>query len=162
MKREYCTKCSRCRERAVVIATIPYEVQQDHDGSKYVVSIPDFTVPRCAKCGNISHDYQASEQISRAFRKKAGLLQPEEICSQREKLGLAPKALAEQLGISISVYESWENGGMIQSRSQDRLMRAFFALPDVRAMLAHYGIPDGTDILPATFTEPASSPLVAP
>jgi DNA-binding transcriptional regulator YiaG len=135
MEREYCKKCSKCRERAVVIATIPQEMDMTHDGRTYRVSIPDLTVPQCTKCGNFSFDYEADVQIDRAFRRHAGLLQPEQIRQQREALGLQPEDVATALDISLEVYRDWEIGHLIPMRSQDRFLRAFFRLPELRAFL---------------------------
>jgi len=139
MKREYCSKCSRCRERAVVIAKVSYELQADHDGHKHLVSIPDFTVPQCTKCGNISHDFEASEQISRAIRKHVGILQPEQIRAQRERLEISQETLAEMLGVDIGEVQRWENSEELQSRHIDRFLRAFFLLPGLRAVLGEKG-----------------------
>ena len=136
MVREYCTKCSKCGERTVAIATVPYEVLIDHDGQSFKVAIPDFTVPKCGKCGNISHDQEASEQISRAFRKQAGLLQPDEIRNRRDSLGMSQQSLAEMLAVSVTKYAAWETGELIQTRSQDRFLRAFFIVPELRKTLA--------------------------
>jgi putative zinc finger/helix-turn-helix YgiT family protein len=136
MEREFCKKCSRCRERAVVIATIPYEIQVDYDGRKYQVKIPEFSVPRCAKCGNISHDHEASEQISRAFRKQAGLLDSQAIRHHREELGIPQEELADMLGVTAAEVARWERGEQIQQRVADRFLRAFFDMPELRKMLA--------------------------
>lgn len=136
MEREFCKKCSKCRERAVVIATIPYELQMDHDGRKYQVRIPELSVPRCSNCGNVSLDYEADMQITRAFCKQAGLLDGEEIRRRREKLGLTQEALAELLGVEVRELAWWENGERIQQRHMDRFLRAFFALPELRHALA--------------------------
>jgi putative zinc finger/helix-turn-helix YgiT family protein len=136
MEREFCKKCSKCRERAVVIATIPYELQMDHDGRKYQVKIADLSVPQCTKCGNFSFDHEASQQIARAFCREAGLLNGAEIRRQREKLGLTQQALAELLDVESSELAWWENGERIQQRHMDRFLRAFFALPELRRTLA--------------------------
>jgi DNA-binding transcriptional regulator YiaG len=136
MEREFSKKCSKCGERAMAIATVPYELQIDHDGQKYQVTISDFTVPKCTKCANISHDAEASEQISLAFRRQAGLLQPDEIRRRRESLGLPQQAVADMLAVPVSKYTAWETGELIQTRSQDRFLRAFFVVPELRKTLA--------------------------
>ncbi len=136
MEREFCKKCSKCGERAVVIATIPYELRMDHDGRKYQVGIDDLSVPRCGKCGNFSFDYEADMQITRAFCKQAGLLNGNEIRLRREKLGLSLEALAELLGVEVRDLAWWENGERIQPRHLDRFLRAVFTLPELRKTLA--------------------------
>src|SRR5256885_447823 len=96
--REFCKKCRKCRERTVVLASVPYVTQFEHDGRKYTVSIPDLVLPRCANCGTMSFDSEADDQICREFRKLAGLLQPEEIRSSRLALNLTQQALADLIG----------------------------------------------------------------
>ena len=136
MEREFCRRCSKCRERAVVIATVPYEIQVDYDGRKYQVNIPDLSVPRCAKCGNISHDHEASQQISRAFCKQARLLNGDEIRHEREKLELTQEELADMLGVDAAEVARWELGEQIQRRVADRFLRVFFDMPELRKTLA--------------------------
>jgi putative zinc finger/helix-turn-helix YgiT family protein len=134
--REFSSKCSQCRQRAVVLATVPYTVQVDHDGRKYTVTIPEFVVPRCANCGNVVLDEEANRAISAAFRKQAGLLAPEEIRQQRLALGLTQQELADRLGVAESTLSRWETGAQIQQRPFDRFLRAFFVLPELRNALA--------------------------
>lgn len=136
MEREFCRKCSQCRQRSVEIATIAHEVQIDFEGRTLTVHIPDLTVPRCANCGNISFDEQASAQISRAFRKKVGLLGPREIRVQRERLGLTQANLAELLGVAPVEVDWWESGERYQPRTADQFMRAIFTVPDLAKTLA--------------------------
>lgn len=134
--REFSKKCSKCRERAVALASIPYTVQVDHDGRKYEVTIPDLVVPRCGNCGTVILDEEANRQISAAFRKQAGLLSPEEIRDHRAALGLTQQALADLLGVGVWTLSRWETGAQIQQRSLDRFLRATFRLPELRRTLA--------------------------
>lgn len=136
MDRKFSTKCSNCRERTVVMATIPYEIQINHDGRNYQVTVPDLNTPKCTKCGQIYFDGESSEQISRVLRKQAGLLQPEEIRLQREKVGLTLEQVSELLDVTLDTYMGWESGALIQMRSQDRFLRAFFRMPELRKTLA--------------------------
>ena len=136
MEREFSKKCSKCQERAVVIATIPYETQINYDGRLHDLKIPALTVPQCAACGNISIDLTASDQISRSFRSQLGLLEPDEIRRRREKLGLTQQALAELLDVEAGEIAWWENGERLQQRHMDRFLRAFFVLPELRRTLA--------------------------
>ena len=136
MERPICTKCSTCRERAVQLATIEYDIQVDHDGRKYQVHVSDLNTPRCSNCGQIYFDDFSSEQISQALRRKVGLLQPTEIRQAREKLELTPQQVADLLDVSAQTYSGWESGEVIQMRSQDRFLRLFFQMPEVRKTLA--------------------------
>lgn len=134
--RDFSTKCGKCGERAVVLATIPYIVQVDNDGQKYDVTIPDLEVARCANCGNIVLHDAANRRITTAFRRVAGLLTPEEIRFHRERVGLTPEELAEHLGVTALTLSRWEKGDLIQPRSLDRFLRAILAMPELRKSLA--------------------------
>ena len=137
MERSFSKKCSKCGQRTVAVAIIPYEIQIDHDGRKHLVKIPDLRVPQCGQCGNIVFDDEASEQVSRAFRKQAGLLEPEEIQRRREKLGLSQAEVAQMLGVEAAELSRWESGQQIQQRTADRFLQAVFAVREVRELLAH-------------------------
>jgi putative zinc finger/helix-turn-helix YgiT family protein len=136
MERPICTKCSKCKQRAVSFAVVPYEIQVDHDGRKYQVSISDLSVAKCSNCGKVYFDSAASNQVTRTLCKQAGLLSGDEIRRQREKLGLTQAALAELLDVEPREVAWLENGERIQQRHMDRTLRAFFALPELRATLA--------------------------
>ena len=135
-ERLFSPKCGRCRQRAVALATVPYTIQIDHDGRKYDVHLPALTVPRCTNCGEVAIDEVADRMIEEAFRREAGLLTPETIRRNREALGLTQKELAGLLAVGEATLSRWETGAQIQQRSLDRLLRAFFAFPDLRAALA--------------------------
>jgi putative zinc finger/helix-turn-helix YgiT family protein len=121
-------KCGRCQRRAVVQSTSPYSVQMEHDGRTYAVSIPDLVAPRCQECGELVLDDAANERISGAFRQQLGLLTPEQIRANRERLGMTQRQLAGRLGIAEATLSRWETGGQIQQRALDRFLRLFFAL----------------------------------
>ena len=135
-EREFSKKCGKCRQRAVTLDTVCYTVEFDHDGRKYEVTIPDLVVPRCGNCGTIVLDEEANRQISAAFRRKAGLLSPEQIRQHRVALGLTQQALADLLSVGVSTLSRWETGTQIQQRSFDRFLRATFLLPELRRALA--------------------------
>jgi putative zinc finger/helix-turn-helix YgiT family protein len=120
----------------MALATLPYEIQIDHDGRKYQVRLPDFRVPRCQNCGAISIDAAAGDQIESAFRKQAGLLAPRQIRDYRKKLQLGQQQLADRLGVALETVSRWETGAQVQQRSLDRFMRLFFGLAQVRRVLS--------------------------
>jgi putative zinc finger/helix-turn-helix YgiT family protein len=134
--RDFSTKCSKCGQRAVALATVPYTVQIDHDGRKYTVTVPDLVVPRCGNCGNLVLHDAADQRINAAFREQAGLLSPEQLRQHRLALGLTQQELADRLGVAVSTLSRWETGAQIQQRSLDRFLRAFFVLPELRQALA--------------------------
>ena len=77
-------------------------------GRKYTVTVKDFRVLQCQRCQVIVFDEAANETLSNALRVEAGLLRPEEIHANREKLGLTQKQLAGFLRISESTLSRWE------------------------------------------------------
>jgi putative zinc finger/helix-turn-helix YgiT family protein len=136
MERLFSRKCSKCRERAVALTDVPYSIQIDHDGRKYLVEIPALSVPKCGNCGTIVLDEAANRAIDGAFRKQAGLLSPDEIRLKRQALGLKQQELADALGIAVSTLSRWETGGQIQQRSLDKLLRLYFSSSESRHFLA--------------------------
>jgi len=81
-------------------------------------------------------DDDANDQITDALRRQVGLLTPEQIRKNRESLGLVQREIASILGVGESTVSRWETGTQIQQRSLDKLMRLYFAFPDVRLVLA--------------------------
>lgn len=127
--------CDRCRDKSVWPATVSYRSNVRHDGDLHCVDLPQLTVPRCQKCGELYFDNAAEEQVSRALRGQLQLLQPEQIRLNRLALNLSAREMAECLGTSAAQLTAWEEGLEFQSRAIDNLLRAFFALTEVRAAL---------------------------
>ncbi len=128
-------RCFRCRDRAVVPVTMPYAVKVTHDGESHVIEIPALDVPRFQSCGELVFDNAADEQINAAIRLGLRLLTPAEVHAGWERLGLTSNGLAERLGVPKKTIADWEDGMAIQSRALDNLLRVYFELPEVRAML---------------------------
>src|SRR5260221_13327679 len=97
--RNYSPRCANCCQKSVVLATIPYTISIEHDGRKYDVYMPTFSVPKCTNCGEISIDEIASEQIDEAFRNQARLLTGKQICESRMMLQLDQPTFAGLLGV---------------------------------------------------------------
>jgi len=133
--RTYPKRCGKCGQPAIQLATVPYVTTIEHDGRAYRVEIPALTVPQCANCQSISIDDEADRQISAAFRRKAGLLAPEEIRQGRERLGLTQKQFANLLGVGEATVSRWETGAQIQQRALDRFLRVCLASPAVVELL---------------------------
>lgn len=128
-------KCGRCRQREIYPIEEAYTTEFVHDGRSYTVTVPSLRTYRCRNCGDVVLDIEADEQITRTFRRQAGLLTPEEIRQNRKKLGLTQEELAERLCVAEATLSRWENGWQIQQRSLDKLMRLFFELPEARQFL---------------------------
>jgi putative zinc finger/helix-turn-helix YgiT family protein len=129
-------KCEECGEHAVYTDTLDsYTTSMDHDGRPHQVTVSNFEVAKCRKCGAITLDGIALRRLSDALRAAAGLLQPTEIRFKRESLNLTQKDLAKYLQIAEATLSRWETGAQIQQRSMDKLLRLFFDLAEVRAYL---------------------------
>lgn len=135
-KRRFALRCAECGRKTMVIATVPYFIRIDHDGKKYEVNIPRLTVPQCTECKAISIDDEASAQIDGEFRRTAKLLTPDEIRTERIRLGYdQQRDFAQAFGIGISTLSRWETGAQVQQHFHDKMLRAFFAVPQMRKYL---------------------------
>jgi DNA-binding transcriptional regulator YiaG len=131
--------CDVCHDRTVWPVRLPYRSQIRHDGVLHAVETPDLVVPQCRVCRALYFDNDAEEQINRALRAQLHLLLPEQIRANRQALGLSVAQLAIRLGVTEALLVNWEEGLQFQARAHDNLLRAFFALPDVRAALRPEG-----------------------
>ncbi len=128
-------RCLKCRKRDVYPATISYTAEVSHDGRLYEVPVPALEVPRCRSCGELVFTNRVDEQITDALRARLRLLTPTQVREGRKALGLLQQELAERLGVAEATISRWETGTLIQSRAMDNLLRAYFALPAMRAAL---------------------------
>jgi putative zinc finger/helix-turn-helix YgiT family protein len=128
--------CSKCHQQTVERGTQPYSTDVQYDGRTHTVEVPEFHVPRCKNCGAIVLDDQANDQITDALRRQVGLLTPAQIRNNRDSLGLKQRDFATLLGVGESTVSRWETGSQIQQKSLDKLMRIYFAIPEVRDALA--------------------------
>ena len=135
-RRPFPWRCTNCGERAVELATICHTAKVKHDNRTYTVDVPKLEVPRCKKCGELVFDDLADEQISRALRSQLHLLTPDQIREGIERLEMTQRQLANRLGTAEATVSRWCSGAVIQSRSMDKFLRAFFASPETREVLA--------------------------
>lgn len=134
--RPYPWKCAKCRERAVEPATVDYVAEMEHDGRAHSVSVQGLSILKCNQCGNQLLSDEAYERLTEALRYQLGLLPPGLIRQNRERLALTQQQLAAFLGVAEATLSRWETGAQIQQLSLDRLLRVFFAFPQVQAALA--------------------------
>ena len=125
-------KCPVCREKTVVPVRKDYTLTVEHDGRAFEVIVRDVDLPTCSLCGEVIVTTDVSTRVSAELRRVAGLLQPAEIRSKREELGLTQKQLAAALRIAESTLCRWETGAQIQQRAMDLLLRLFFDSGEVR------------------------------
>jgi putative zinc finger/helix-turn-helix YgiT family protein len=146
--------CGKCGQTEVRPKAIDYKAEIKHDGKLYEVQVSSLEVPTCAHCQTQWFDAHTDDQINIALRQQIGLMQPEEIRSQRKGLRLTQKDLAEKIGAAESSLSRWENGSSIQSKSTDKSLRMFFKHPNDPVWDGRDG--DANDS-PATATEVHSS-----
>jgi putative zinc finger/helix-turn-helix YgiT family protein len=133
-KRRFPRTCLSCNEKQVVQAVIDRIVEVKYDGSIHRVAVNGMPVERCDHCGAVSIGLDGDDAINAALREQLGLLSPAEIRACRKSLSLTQKQLAAELMCAEESISRWESGAVIQSRSYDRLMRAFFCVPAVRSL----------------------------
>jgi putative zinc finger/helix-turn-helix YgiT family protein len=138
-ERPFPWRCPKCLKKEVYLAHIPYTAEVAHDGRSYTIAIPELHVPRCRACGELVFGSSADDQIMDALRAHVRLLKPQQIRNSRKALGLSQQEMAERLGVAEATISRWETGGLIQSRAMDNLLRAYFALPELRAVLLGSG-----------------------
>ena len=142
--------CSNCVTRTVVPTVRDYTARVKQDGVVHELHLPSVEIPRCQTCGETVITTAIDEQINDALRAQLRLLSPAQIRKGVEKLGLKQQELAERLGVAAETISRWLNGALIQSRAMDNLLRLYFALPEVRAVLrgANQDPQLGTEVCP--------------
>ncbi len=83
----------------------------------------------CYHCQACGEDFETGEQtrdpleiVYREYRKRKGLLQPEEMKAFRKSLRLTQKEMSEVLGIGVATLNRYENGAL-QSDAHDQVIR---------------------------------------
>lgn len=130
-----------------------------YDGAVHELSLA-LPVNKCANCGATTLDNAADEAINDALREHIGLLRPAEIRAARAALGFTQQQLAGEIGCAPESLSRWENGQILQSRVYDRMLRAFFHLPDLRVFFDRLAVDRSlgrTAILVAPRTYPVFS-----
>ena len=135
--------CAHCGQKAVWPAFIPYRSQVRHENRLHDVHLGRLNVPRCEACSEVYFDNWADDQIRLALRKQLHLLDPEQLRTNREALGLSRPEFAARLGVDEDALQRWEEEAVVPPRAVDNLMRLYFALPPVRSALdaePHHGL----------------------
>jgi len=134
-RRNYPIRCLECGKKEVRPATLHHQVQRNHDGRLYDLTIDDLPVTKCNACGNVFFTEESDDRIVVALRELLALLTPEQVRANLKELGLSQKEAAERLGVAPETVSRWLCGSVIQSRAMDNLLRMFFASPEVRENL---------------------------
>lgn len=133
-------RCLTCRHADRIRVGLPtYSSEYYHDGKIHSVTVANLEVWQCtdAACSAIVLDDAAEERLEIAVRDQLGLLSPQEIQQQRERLGLSQTQLATTLRMPDNLVAQLESVGFLQPRDTDTLLRLFFKLPQVRDELGH-------------------------
>ncbi|MDO8578775.1 MAG: DUF4065 domain-containing protein [Dehalococcoidales bacterium] len=114
--------CSNCeRETNIEVATKEQVINVRKEPIKVSVE-----VHRCTECGDEALDPRATtdpfDLAYREYRKKHGLLQPEEMKSWRKAHGLSQVETARLLHLGTATLNRYENGSL-QDSSHDTLIR---------------------------------------
>lgn len=117
------------------MATIQYEAEVSHDGRLHTFTIPNLELPVCQACGERVFTEKVDAQVNDALRAHMKLLTPDQLRDGIKRVGLSQKDFASRLGVAEATLSRWLNETQIQSRAMDNLLRAFLAIPQVRAAL---------------------------
>ena len=127
--------CHRCKGAVVLRTSPPCTWEIKYDGAIRQVPVDGMPEWHCAICDVSTLHDESDEILEDALRKHMRLLQPSELRTARESLGLKQKELADLTGCASESLSRWETGAVLQSRAYDRLLRLFFHLPEAREML---------------------------
>jgi putative zinc finger/helix-turn-helix YgiT family protein len=141
-------RCHQCGQTKVIPTRMDYPAKVNYDGRLVSFVVRGVDVPTCQNCGAKVVTLAVDEAIDAALYDYLGLLTPDQIREEIERLGLTQKEVAEQLGIAEATLSRWVNRCVIQSRAMDNLLRVYFEFPQVRAALNSPGIELNVDTIP--------------
>lgn len=126
--------CPNCEE----------ETDQEFIKNSQVITVRGESIPVAAEyflCKRCNGEYEEPregfdplDQAYREFRRRKGMLQPEEIKDQRKRLALTQKEFSIILGIGIATLNRYENGSL-QSESHDQTIRFAMDADHLREMI---------------------------
>jgi DNA-binding XRE family transcriptional regulator len=128
-------RCPTCGKLSVQPIDMPYTTEVNYDDEIHIVNVPSMVIPRCQECGELVFSGNIDEPIYDTLRSQLHLLGRNELRAGRQRLSLTQRALADDLGVPEKTIADWEDGLVIQSRSMDKFLRVYFAIPEVRAVL---------------------------
>lgn len=120
MMNAYCPLCSRDTEHRVMEETVNFEVRGE-------IIPTTMKYYECVCCGDRfevnARDYDPYETVYREYRRRKGMLQPEEIKAFRKKIGLSQGEFGSLFGAGVASINRYENGSL-QTESIDRAMQS--------------------------------------
>ncbi len=112
------------------------QVEFDVRGETMQIDLP---VQVCEACGAMEQaDVDPAELAFAQYRRRNGLLTPEEIKSVRERYKLSQKSLAALLGMSEATINRYEGGGL-QDEAHDQAIRSCASTEGMRDLLGRRG-----------------------
>ena len=115
---EYCVICGDERHLRHETRRTEFDVR----GETLVLDVP---VKVCGSCGTVEEEdgIDPAEMAFAEFRRRRGLLAPEEIKAIRKNYRLSQRSLAAVLGMSEATINRYEGGGL-QDEAHDQAIRA--------------------------------------
>ncbi len=114
--------CPSC-ERETELVHIQKVEEINVKGEMIPVEVDRF---RCVECGeefdNPSPAYDPLALVYREYRRRKGMIQPEQILAFREKYNLTQKELSDLLGFGGATLSRYENG-TLQDEAHDMILR---------------------------------------
>ncbi|HEX7379900.1 MAG TPA: type II TA system antitoxin MqsA family protein [Pirellulales bacterium] len=128
-------RCPKCLKRTVVPDMIDFSIEVRYEGRLHEIALHGLAAAVCSSCQERVFTSETDDAIRVATRAQLRLLTPEQIETAIRELGLKQKDLAARLGVAEETISRWANGSLLQTRAMDNLLRAYFALPQLRAAL---------------------------
>ncbi len=95
---------------------------------------------KCDLCGEEELDLESAEALQEAahseYRKRHGLLEPEEIREIRERYLVSQQEFEQVIGSGKTTVSRWETGAIMQPSVADTLLRVLRDNPQIFALLA--------------------------
>lgn len=139
--------CVECGQERVEPTSIPYNAEVKHDGKLHRFPVANLPVDLCRNCGEQWFTADTDAAIQTALRTHLRLLHPDEIRRRLSELKLSQTSFANRMCVAPETVSRWLNGHVVQSRSLDILMRLFFCLDSVRAVLTENGPAEGLGVV---------------
>ncbi len=117
--KDFCPNC----EKEIEIRFIRCKEEFEIRGETINVEVEYYQCEECGEDFEIPRPgYDPLDAAYREYRRRKGMLQPEQIKEFRLELGLTQKEMSQVLGIGIASLNRYENGAL-QSEAQDRLIQ---------------------------------------
>jgi putative zinc finger/helix-turn-helix YgiT family protein len=114
--------CRDCHSSRLTREFQPESFSYRSGGVDYPVKA-SYPIYRCLDCGETIMDAEGEDARHDAICKAMGRLTPSEILTMRKELRLSQREFADLSGLGEASIGRWEAGELIQSESNDNLLR---------------------------------------